>query len=132
SWEAGGFKVAVSKRFRIVDSAATQNNGPGFWFDMDNRDGLIQHSRAIENDGPGIFVEISERIMVRDNVCLRNGLKDRPGAWQNAGILLGEAMDSVVAHNICAGNRIGIEVRQQGIRRLESDPAHDRLAEKVY
>src|SRR5262249_37191852 len=34
------------------------------------------------------------------------------------GILLGEAMQCKVEQNICVGNRVGIEVRQQRIRTL--------------
>lgn len=131
-WEAGGIKVALSRNFAIRRCISIRNDGPGFWFDIDNRDELIERSYAAENNGPGIFVEISETATVRNNLCVRNGLKDEPGAWGHAGILLGEAMRCVVEHNICAGNRTGIEVRQQAIRSLAADPTRNRPEEKRY
>ncbi len=132
AWEAGGIKITVSRGFQIVRCKAVGNDGPGFWFDIDNRGELIEDSFAAENNGPGIFVEISETATVRNNLCVRNGLKEERGAWGNAGILLGEAMRGTVEHNICAGNRVGIEVRQQRIRSLAADPARDRPEEKRY
>jgi len=131
-WEAGGIKIALSRGFQIVRCTAVRNDGAGFWFDIDNRDERIERSYAAENNGPGIFVEISETAVVRNNLCVRNGLKDERGSWGHAGILLGEAMRCVVEHNVCAGNRTGIEVRQQGIRSLPADPKRDRAEEKRY
>ncbi len=131
-WEAGGIKVVMTRGFVIRRCEAVRNDGPGFWFDIDNRDGLIERSYAAENNGAGIFAEISETITIRNNLAMRNGLKNEPGAWCNAGILLGEAMRCVVEHNISVGNRHGIEVRQQRIRELEPDPKRDRAELKRY
>jgi hypothetical protein len=41
-------------------------------------------------------------------------------------------MRCLVKHNVCVGNRTGIEVRQQGIRSLAADPGRDRPEEKRY
>ena len=131
-WEAGGIKIAMSRGFVIRRCEAVRNDGPGFWFDIDNRDGLVEHSYSAENHGAGIFAEISETITIRNNLAVRNGLKDERGSWCNAGILLGEAMRCVVEHNISVGNRHGIEVRQQSVRTLEADPKRDRPEEKRY
>jgi parallel beta helix pectate lyase-like protein/chondroitinase B-like protein len=115
-WEAGAIKVVLTRQFVIRRCTAVRNDGPGFWFDIDNRDGLVELSYTADNNGAGIFAEISEGITIRNNLTVRNGLKDEPGSWCNAGILLGEAMRCVVEHNISVGNRHGIEVRQQRIR----------------
>jgi hypothetical protein len=131
-WEAGGIKVTASRGFQIVRCKSVRNDGPGFWFDIDNRDERVEGSYAAENNGPGIFIEISETAIVRNNLCVRNGLKDERGSWGHAGILLGEAMRCIVEHNVSVGNRHGIEVRQQGIRSLDADPGRDRPAEKRY
>jgi hypothetical protein len=132
SWEAGGIKVTVSRGFKIIHCRAIRNDGPGIWFDIDNRNELVEESYAAENNGAGIFIEISETATVRKNICLRNGLKNEPGAWNGGGILLGEAMHCVIEANICVGNRNGIEVRQQRVRSLPADAAHDRPEEKRY
>ena len=131
-WEAGGIKITESRGFRIVRCRAIRNDGPGFWFDIDNRNELVENSYAAENNGSGIFVEISETATIRQNVCVRNGLKDEPGAWNGGGIELGEAMHCTVEHNISVGNRSGIVVRQQKVRTLPADDRHDRAAEKQY
>jgi hypothetical protein len=41
-------------------------------------------------------------------------------------------MRCVVEHNICLGNRTGIEVRQQRIRELPAEPTRDRPEERRY
>ena len=119
-WEAGGIKVVMTQGFVIRRCQAVRNDGPGFWFDIDNRDGLVENSYSAENFGAGFFAEISGPVTIRNNLAVRNGLKDEPGSWCNAGILLGEAMHCVVEHNISVGNRHGIEVRQQRIREAGS------------
>lgn len=131
-WEAGGIKVTESRNFQILRCLAVRNDGPGFWFDIDNRAELVEGCYTEENNGAGIFIEISETATVRKNICVRNGLKNEPGAWQGAGILLGEAMHCTVESNICVGNRVGIEVRQQRIRSLPADAKYDRPTEKQY
>jgi hypothetical protein len=119
-WEAGGMKAANTRNFQVQHCSAIRNDGPGFWFDIDNRDELVEGSYTEANNGPGIFIEISETATVRNNLCVRNGSKEKTrGSWNQAGILLGEAMRCIVEHNICVGNRNGIEVRQQGIRAVK-------------
>jgi hypothetical protein len=131
-WEAGGIKIANSRRFHVDRCLAVKNDGPGFWFDIDNRDEIIERCYAAENYGPGVFVEISKTASVRNNLCVRNGLKDEPGAWGHSGILLGEAMQCLVENNVCVGNRSGIAVRQQNLRTLKPDPKRGRETEKRY
>ena len=131
-WEAGGIKIAVSRNFVITRTVAVENDGPGIWFDIDNRDSVVEQCYTADNDGPGIEIEISEHITARNNLCIRNGLKDEPGKWQYAGILLGESMYCNVEHNVCVGNEIGIEVRQQKVRHLDPDQTQDRAGPKTY
>jgi hypothetical protein len=132
AWEAGGIKVVMSRGFEIRDSVALGNDGPGFWFDIDNREELIQGCWAEGNHGPGIMIEISETATIRSNVCYRNGLRDEEGAWGHAGILLAESLNCLVEGNLCVGNRSGIAVRQQDLRTLPVDPEWERPAEVVY
>jgi hypothetical protein len=122
-WEAGGIKVAGATNFQIRRSAALLNNGPGVWFDAAVRHGVIDSNYLADNAGPGIEVEISEDILVNNNLCVRNGLVNEPGNWQDAGILIAESMRCDINHNTCANNRSGIAVRQQGIRTVDSRPA---------
>jgi hypothetical protein len=131
-WEAGGIKVVLSRRFRMLDCLAEGNDGPGFWLDIDNRDSEIARCAARANHGPGIMVEISETAHVHDNLCVENGLKDERGAWGHAGILLAEATRCTVEHNACVGNRTGIAIRQQEVRSIRADEEYDRPQEAKY
>lgn len=131
-WEAGAIKVVLSRGFQIVRCVAEGNDGPGFWFDIDNRESLVEDCRAVENHGPGIMIEISETATIRGNTCLRNGLKEERGDWINAGILLAESMNCHVEGNVCVGNRTGIAIRQQEIRDIRPDPEWDRPSRAYY
>jgi len=124
-WEAGGIKVVLTDRFRISRCLARDNNGVGIWFDIDNRDGIIERSDAIDNE-VGIMVEISQRITVRNNVIVRNGLNPNRG-WRESGILIAESNNTLVENNICVDNRAGIAVRQQGVRMVPASPERGRL-----
>jgi hypothetical protein len=127
-WEAGGIKIAGTRFFRVINCVARHNNGPGFWFDIDNREGTIERSYAADNVGPGIIVEISAGIRVHNNVCLRNGLPRARGDWADAGILIAESDRCTVTNNVCAGNRNGIVVRYVNVRTIPANPAQDRPA----
>jgi hypothetical protein len=124
-WEAGGIKVVLSDRFRISRCLAKDNNGVGFWFDIDDRDSIIEQSDAFDNE-VGIMVEISQGITVRNNVVARNGLNPNRG-WRQSGILIAESNNTRVENNICVDNRAGIAVRQQGVRIVAASPDRDRL-----
>jgi hypothetical protein len=124
-WEAGGIKVVGTERFRIARCQANENNGTGFWFDLDNRDGVIEGSYAADNTDAGIGIEIGREMTVRNNVAVRNGLHAH-GGWGQAGILIAESMDSLVEYNICVANLTGIAVRQQGVRVLPASSESGR------
>jgi len=116
----GGIKVTASDRFRISRCVASKNNGVGFWFDIDNRNGTIEHSYAADNVESGVMVEISQEMNVLNNSAVRNGLGE--GGWDRAGILIAESMHILVDHNICVGNFIGLCVRQLGVRIVPAYP----------
>ncbi len=132
AWEAGGIKIALSRNFVIARTVAVRNDGPGIWFDIDNRNSVVEQCYTAENRGPGIEIEISEHISAKNNLCVRNGLSKEPGYWQYAGILLSESMYCDVQHNVSVGNQVGIEVRQQKLRYLDPDPSQDRSERKTY
>lgn len=124
-WEAGGIKAVLTRRFRISGCTAIKNKGAGFWFDIDNRDGIIERSYAVGND-TGIMVEMSRGITVSNNVALKNGLRKESG-WDSAGLLIAESMDTSVEHNVCVNNRTGIGVRQQGVRVMQTSDGLGRV-----
>ena len=115
-WECGGCKIVHAYEITMTGTVVVGNEGPGIWFDIDNRKSVISNSLCIDNSGPGIFVEISgtEGIRVLDNLCFRNGL--RGGKWGAAGIKLGESESCTVEGNILVGNKEGLAFRLQGPR----------------
>lgn len=116
-WEAGGMKFTFARNTVLRRVEAARNDGPGIWFDIDNRACTVTQSFVHHNVGPGIFVEISGRegFDVTDNLCVENGLSESSN-WGAAGILLGESQRCRVERNVCIGNRDGIAIRMQGPR----------------
>ncbi len=132
AWESGAIKVVLSRNFQILRCVAEENDGPGFWYDIDNRQSLVEGCLAVANHGPGIMIEISETATIRGNICLRNGLRDERGDWAHTGILLAEAMNCIVEGNICVANRTGIGIRQQEIRDIRPDLEWERPQRAYY
>ncbi len=118
-WEAGGMKITHSEGGIVRRMVAVGNRGPGLWFDIDDRNFLVEQCLARDNEGSGIFVEISRDFVLRDNLCVGNG-GGRKGSWANSGILIAESPGCLVEHNVCVDNRTGIGIREQGPRKLRS------------
>ena len=120
-WEAGGMKFTHAHRVVMRRVEAARNDGPGIWFDIDNRACAVTESFVHDNVGPGIFVEISGRegFDITDNLCVGNGFSEKSD-WGAAGILLGESQECRVERNLCLGNREGIAIRMQGPRNCSS------------
>ncbi len=115
-WEAGGMKFAFARDTILSDFEAARNNGPGIWFDIDNRGCVIRDSVCHDNAGHGIFIEISGGFLITNNLCYRNGTG---GSWGSAGICVGESEDCLIEHNTCVENPNGLAIREQGPRDFE-------------
>jgi len=113
-WEAGGMKFSFAQDTTLRRFVAAGNQGPGIWFDIDNRRCTVTQSYAHHNEEAGFFVEISGRggFTLTDNLCVSNGLSKQSN-WAAAGILLGESCECTVERNLCLGNRAGIALRMQ-------------------
>lgn len=112
-WEAGGMKFAHARDTVLSRVEAARNDGPGIWFDIDNRGCVIRQSVCYDNTGHGIFIEISGGFIITNNLMFNNGTK---GEWGAAGICIAESEDCIVEHNTCVGNPTGISIREQGPR----------------
>ncbi len=123
-WEAGGMKFALCRDLVISRVEAARNQGPGIWFDVDNRDCIIRQCVAYDNAGHGIYVEISGGFVITNNLCYNNGSN---GNWAGGGICIAESTDCLLEHNTCVGNPTGISVREQGPRLFEG-----RYREEAY
>lgn len=87
-WECGGAKFAggpgyESRELVVENNYVHDNNGPGFWNDINSYDMTYRHNRILRNVqlhgpygysvGSGIFIEISDRALVEDNTVEDNG-----------------------------------------------------------
>ncbi len=112
-WEAGGMKFVAARDTVLSRVEAAGNDGPGIWFDIDNRGCMIRQCICHDNTGHGIFIEISGGFIITNNLCYGNGTD---GSWSSAGICIGESEDCLIEHNTCVNNPTGISIREQGPR----------------
>jgi predicted secreted protein len=137
-FEQGGSKICRASRWTLRGCRAVGNDGPGIWFDIDNRDVVIERCWCEGNSGPGIMYEISSDAVIRNNVCWKNGYaygKDhRFDSISNSvghaepvygqGILVQMSRDVRVHNNTCVGNRrCGIELRHHAYQQA-GNPGH--------
>jgi parallel beta-helix repeat protein len=109
AWEAGGVKVTNSDHARLMDNHVHDNNGPGFWSDINCRDSLYEGNRVEGNAGAGIFHEISFAAVIRNNTVRHNG--GAPYAWVwNADIQIAASEDVEVTGNDVTVNAGGIAI----------------------
>jgi hypothetical protein len=137
-FEQGGCKIVRAHDCTMRRVRAIGNDGPGIWFDIDNERILIEQCWCEANTGPGIMYEISSTAVIRNNVCLRNGILPRKDATFNSttssvihpepvygqGILVQMSRDCEVYNNTCVGNhRVGIELRHHPYQQA-GNPGH--------
>ncbi len=80
-WEAGGVKIANSKRVTLRDNRVHHNEGPGLWCDIDCREVIYEGNTVEYNAGAGIFHEISYAAVIRNNRLRENGQAKQPWFW---------------------------------------------------
>ncbi|MBT4601842.1 MAG: WecB/TagA/CpsF family glycosyltransferase [Bacteroidetes Order II. Incertae sedis bacterium] len=84
-WEAGGGKWIGSNNMVVRNLIAKGNDGPGIWFDGDNRDISVTHSLLDSNLVAGVFLELNSTPALIDHVTVQNTRRD---GWSGAGILV--------------------------------------------
>lgn len=72
-WEAGGTKFAYATDLVVRNTCVHDNEGPGLWTDIDNRNTLYEGNTVFDNTGAGIKHEISFDAVIRNNTVARNG-----------------------------------------------------------
>lgn len=114
-WEAGGGKWYRTSESVIRGFTVTDNEGPGIWLDIDNRDNTVERSCVERNAVAGIMLELrTTGTLVQHNVV--RGTRAR--AWSGAGLLSQAASHNAVVHNTITGNEgTGVWVRLDPLRR---------------
>lgn len=102
-WEAGSTKFVDTTGMLFENNWVHHNDGPGPWFDIDNRDAVIRSNLVEHNTMVGIFYEISYGAKIYDNISRFNG----GSAWGDlgAGIYVSSSSDVEIHHNALYGNR---------------------------
>ena len=84
-WEAGGGKWIASDNLVIRNLVSKGNDGPGIWFDGDNKNISLTYSLLDSNLVAGAFFELNSTPAFVDHVTIR---RTRREGWSGAGILI--------------------------------------------
>ncbi|MEQ8171723.1 MAG: right-handed parallel beta-helix repeat-containing protein, partial [Candidatus Eremiobacterota bacterium] len=96
SWHAGGIKLVTWPRDILMSShIAHDNTGDGIWFDGYCSNITIEKCTSYNNTGCGIFYEISDRGLIKNNICYNNGIR---------GIYISASSDCGIFHNLVYNN----------------------------
>lgn len=98
-WEGGGAKCAVTQGLVVRRNLLAENNGMGFWTDIDNVDSLYEANLVLRNRGGGLSHEISYRAEIRDNVFIDSGPAAPHWLWGCA-IQIQDSQDVVARGNL--------------------------------
>jgi len=109
-WEAGGAKFSFTDKLVVRDNYSHDNEGPGLWTDIENKNTLFERNRVVGNKGSGgIMHEISYAAVIRYNTVENDGMNPfGPGT----GILVAESSDVEVYGNTVTNCKSGIVGRQ--------------------
>ena len=127
-WESGGGKWIESTRVRFRNVNFSDNEGPGLWLDINNRDIVVEQSRFDNNFGVNLFIEsLSNRNVVRNNVLTRARFA-RP-AFYGYGLLIHAANNNVIIHNTFMNNEGGgMRIRADG----RAPATHNRYYNNLF
>lgn len=114
-WEGGGAKCALTDGLIVRRNLLAENNGMGFWTDIDNVRTLYEGNLFERNLGGGVSHEISYAAEIRDNVFIDNGPREPTWLWGCA-VQVQDSQEVRVT-----GNRIDMRAAGQGVCLIEQD-----------
>jgi parallel beta-helix repeat protein len=99
-WEAGGAKFAWVQNLSVQYNYSHDNQGPGFWTDLDSQNVLYQENEASNNKVAGILHEISYQANITGNYIFDDGFTPSGSSlWYGAGILISNSSNVTVQGN---------------------------------
>ena len=113
-WEAGGTKFTFTRGLVVRDNFVHNNNGPGLWTDIENRDTLYENNRSTDNKVAGILHEISYSAIIRGNLIQNDGFAapGKTGPWYGGGIVINDSENVEVYGNTvtdCMNGIVGLQ-----------------------
>lgn len=108
-FEGGGTKLGFNG-LRVHNNEVRDNNGPGLWLDVDNRNVEVDHNLVVNNAGVGILYEVSQGpARIHRNVVRDTRLWERYG-YPGGAIEVNQAANVVIEHNEVVGGHDGLKV----------------------
>lgn len=99
-WEAGGIKFSTVQNVMVEYNYSHNNNGPGFWNDIDSQYVTYNQNQASGNIEAGIYSELSYNITIENNYIWNDGYNpDGSGIWWGAGILVQNSSNVTIYSN---------------------------------
>ena len=108
---ASGTKVTRSDDVRVEDNIFENNDGTGFWCDLDCRSVTIVRNITRDNRRNGISFEVSNDAIIASNLAVGNGAWAGGSSALTAGIKLAGSQNVRVYNNTLYRNLEGIQVR---------------------
>lgn len=125
-WECGGVKWAEVTEWIVLRNKVHDNQGDGFWADINSQQMLFRDNDIENNLYAGISVEISRSIIVADNIFKGNGAKSFNWGW-NGQVQIQNSHGIQVQNNTLVldprrgGNGIVIVQQKRGRKHMPSD-----------
>jgi len=116
-WEAGGVKFAWVQNLSVQYNYSHDNQGPGFWTDLDSQYVLYDQNEASNNKVAGILHEISYNATITGNYIFDDGFTSAGSSlWYGAGILISNSANVTVQGNTVSNcmNGIGAIMNNRG------------------
>jgi hypothetical protein len=99
-WEAGGVKFAWVQNLSVQYNYSHDNQGPGFWTDLDSQYVLYDENEASNNKVAGILHEVSYDANITGNYIFDDGFTPQgSNLWYGAGILIVNSSNVTVQDN---------------------------------
>ena len=119
-WEGGAAKCARTNGLIVRRNVLRDNDGYGFWTDIDNINTLYEDNLVEGNGHGGIAHEISYAAIIRNNKFVNNGRDSARWLW-GAAILVQNSQNVEVYGNdvdmTAAGNGIALIQQDRGVGR---------------
>jgi parallel beta-helix repeat protein len=126
NWECGGAKWAQVLEWFVLNNKVHDNQGDGFWADMDSEQMIFKNNDIENNLYAGISLEISTRIILDSNIFKANGAKTFNWGW-NGQVQIQNSHGIEVENNTLVldprhgGNGIVIIQQNRGRKNMPSD-----------